>query len=292
MYRNLVVMAALAAVVASNVAPAHGADMLLPKMPVKALAPPVTNWSGFYVGLHGGAAVANQQYNFITQLGTSASVGGVLPGKLYPAGIPVGATLGFGGSLGGLYAGVEADFDYDFTASSGPCAWPVMGAVTVSTVCGTKNSWLMDQAIVLGIPFASITGAAAGKTVPGLVQPSQWPIPIALPSSITASNIMPFVKAGVAERNVSAFVDPVNVGKTAFAGGSSTETLIGFLVGGGLKIPLATGWTAKAEYDYIGFNKSFVPATNAPTLASPIFNSATFKQTNEQRLVMGLDYSF
>lgn len=288
MYRNslaALALCALASVSACNYA--YAADM-----PLKAPPLPLSNFSGFYLGLNGGAAVADQKYNFVTQVGTAASAG--LPGKLYPAGIPVGATLGFGGSLGGLYAGVEADFDYDFTASSNPCAWPVAGAVTVSTTCGTKNSWLMAQSVILGIPFASISGAASkSQQLHGLAPPSQWPVPISVPASITSSNIMPFVKAGIAERNVSAFVDPLSMGKTTFAGGTAKETLVGYVIGGGLKIPLATGWTAKAEYDFFGFNKSFVPAQNTTAmLATPIFNTAAFKQTNEQRLIMGLDYHF
>lgn len=277
---------AIIAALLGSCAVAYAADM-----PIKAPLPlPVTGLSGFYIGANVGASGSGQQTQFITAPGTATAAGG-LPGKLYPSGVPVGGTVGFGGSLGGLYAAVEAEFDYDFNSTSGQCSWaiPGAGAIGVNTTCGSKNGMLMTQGVVLGIPFSSLTGALASRKIAALTPPSQWPIPVTVPTSISASNIMPFVKGGIAERNVSAFVDPVTVGATRFAGGDGKETLIGYLVGGGLKVPLAAGWTATAEYNYIGYNKQFIPAS---TVSTGIFTQSTFKQTNDQSLKFKMDYGF
>lgn len=286
MYRKS--LAALCAVLAfSSFNLAYAADM-----PIKAPPLPIAlSGSGFYLGVNGGAAAADQQYQFITLPGTATSAPGGVNGKLFPAGIMGGATVGFGGSVGGLYAAIETDYDYDVAHAETTCAY---GAV--SSRCGMHNSWLLSQRLVLGVPLSGITGAIGKVNTNGFTPPSQWPIPITMPATLSASNLMPFITAGIAERNVSAYVDPTGTPPVApskkeglFPGASGQEWLIGYIVGGGLRLPLATGWTAKAEYDFIGFNKSFVPS-NA---AAGLFPSGTaFKTVSEQRLVMGLDYHF
>lgn len=285
--KNRIILAALAASLLS--CSAHAADMPLkaPPLPVPLSA---IAGSGFYVGFNGGAAAADQSYQFVTLPGAAAGANG----KLFPAGVMGGATVGFGGSLGGIYAAVESDFDYDVTAGETGCAFAATAKLTVNSRCGAKNSWLLSQRLVLGVPLSGLTGAVGKINTTKLAAPSQWPIPIALPTNISVSNVMPFVTGGIAERNVAAYVDPTGMlpsvkGKEAmFPGGHAQEWLVGYVVGGGIRVPLATGWSAKAKYDYIGFNKSFVPA-NA---TAGFFNPATFKQINEQRLVMGLDYHF
>jgi opacity protein-like surface antigen len=253
--------------------PAFAADLPLPTkapVPLSAIA-----GSGFYIGINGGAAGSGESYNFITAPGTAAAAPSPFaPGKVYPAGAMTGLTVGFGGTLGGVYAALESDFDYDFTRGQSAC-----GFGGVMTMCGANNSWLFTQRVVLGLPLSSLSGVAS-KIPTSAASPSQWPVPISLPTNISVGNLMPFVTAGIAERNVSAFV-------TGY--GNGQEWLVGYDVGGGLRMPLASGWSAKVQYDYIGFNKSFVPASTTVGLFP---TTATFKAINEERLIAGLDYHF
>jgi opacity protein-like surface antigen len=265
-------------------------------MPIKApkAAAPANGVTGFYLGINGGMTAADQSYQFITAPGTSTSVGGP-GGTLFPAGGIVGVTAGFGGALGAAYAAVEGDFDYDFNRAETSCTF-----AGISTRCGSKDSVLMTQRAVFGVPLSAITGAAGQFKLPTtLAPPSQWPVPINVPANFAIGNLMPFVTAGIAERNVSAFVDPTGIPVPAgspkgtkealYAGGSGTEWLVGYVVGGGLKMPISNGVTAGVEYDFIGFNKSFVPA-NATAGLFP--TTANFKQTNEQRLLAKVDFGF
>lgn len=249
----LLALALLASIIAGSWS-ARAADM-----PIK--APPLAlSGSGLYLGINGGAAIADQAYDFVTLPGT---------GTLHPAGAMAGVTLGFGGSLGGLYAAVESDFDYDFTRSETSCG--------VSR-CGARDSWFLSQRLVLGVPLSGLTGALAKIPAGSLAPPSQWPVPISVPASLSASAIMPFVTGGLYERDAAAFIT---------GQGHADEWMLGYGGGGGLRVPLAAGWSAKAQYEYIIFNRNFVPAGTAAGLFP-----ATFKALNEQRLVLGFDYHF
>lgn len=261
---------------------AFAADMPVKVLPHNVAVAAAPSVSGFYVGANFGAAISQQSYQFITIPGASST-------KLFPAGAMGGLTVGFGGNVGGAYLGAEGEFDYDFTAGESACNFG-----GVSTRCGAKNSYLLTQGIVLGIPLSAITGLAGKAQPTGLTPPSQWPIPIALPTNLSVGNLMPFTKFGIAERNVSAYLDPTGTLPVApsktpgyFGGSTGSETMVGWMVGGGVKMPIAVGWNAKVEYDLIGFNKSFTPTGGNANL----FNPATFKQVNEQRAIFGIDYS-
>lgn len=259
---------------------AHAADM-----PLKALPPiPQIAGSGFYLGANFGAAFSDQQHNFITQAGSASSS---LPGKIYPAGTPIGGTLGFGGNLGALYVAAEAELAYDLSKATAQCSFPVNGALTVTTTCGAKPSWLATQGIVLGLAMPTITSTAQRLGVPPA---SQWPIALTAPSNLSAANIMPFVKLGVAERDANAWVAATNVGGVTLPGVSQRETLFGPLLGGGLSFLVAAGWGVKAEVDWMGFNKQFV---STATSATPLFATGTqFKQVGETRGTVTGTYHF
>ncbi len=108
-----------------------------------------------------------------------------------------------------------------------------------------------------------------------ITPPSQFPIPLAVPTNLSAASIMPFVAAGVAERDVKACITGLDCG---------SQWMAGVLVGGGIRSAIAANWSVKAEYDYIFFNKAFTPIN-----ATALF-PGTFKTLNEQRVMFGIDY--
>lgn len=284
---NLKYTVALALALASS---AHAADMPVPRFPLKAPPPlPIADLTGFYLGAHAGASGSSQQTMFVTTPGVAAAAG--LPGKLYPTGIPVGGLAGWGTSLGALYGAVEADFDLNNNKTSNTCSWPIAGNIAVNTICGSKPGWISTQRAMVGITLPTLTGAA-GKIIPAnWTPPSQWPLPVNVPSTLAAAPVMLLANVGIAEKAINGYVSPTNVGKTVFPGGSQTQTQMGFLVGGEVKLPLATGWNATLRYDHIMWNKSFTPAQSANTIA--VFPAtATFKQQPEDRLLAGLELGF
>jgi opacity protein-like surface antigen len=248
--------------------PAYAADVPL-KAPKKFLEPltAAAAGSGLYVGINGGMAFTGQQYDFVTLPGLAEVASGGT-GKLYPAGGMAGLTLGFGGPIGSAYAAIENDFDYDFTQASTSC---MVGR------CSSKNSWFLAQKVVFGAPLPTIAGVIPNKA--GLTPPSQWPIPIAVPTNFTMSSIMPAVVAGIAEHNISACatLDGTNLS-------CGNRWVSGLLLGVQLRFAVAQGWSMKAEYDYVFFRHSFTP-----TAALPLF-VGQYKQLNEQVLRIGVDY--
>jgi len=255
MTRRLSVLAAVGALLAS---PAFAADM--PTKAAPASAQPALY--GLYVGVHGGAGWANQQYDFVT-------IPGVVTGDIHPAGVMGGATLGFGGAIGAAWAGVEADFDYDFTRASSGCG--------DAGNCTVKNGWFMTQGLVFGVPLPAIMGVLPQS---GAIKPNQWPIPLAAPTNISAASIMPAIKAGLAERNVSACATPIGAGNTV----CDQRWMLGPFVGAQLRSAISQNWTAKIEYDYVFFNKSWTSPD------ATVLGPAKFRSLNEQRTVIGLDY--
>lgn len=238
---------------------AYAADM-----PLKTLAPlPSPSGSGLYAGAFLGAGMANQAYQFVTLPGT---------GELHPIGALPGAMVGFGGTMGALYVGIEADALYDLSKAGSTCG----GGNTMW--CTSRNGFFLSERLVVGAPLSSLTGAIPATARKAFVPPSQWPIPIALPTNLgDVTAIMPFVTGGLYERNVGACISSQGCGQ---------EWMLGYGGGGGIRVPLTAGWNAKAQYDFISFNKNFVPANSAAIFAG------TFKQNNEQRFGLGLDYHF
>lgn len=229
-----------------------------------AAAPPASSpFAGFYVGIHGGVGWANQRYDFVT-------VPGIVTGNVYPAGAMLGATIGFGGTAGAAWLGAEADFDYDFTRASSGCG--------IAGTCSTKNSAFLTQGIVFGAPLTAITAAIPQ---PAVTPPSQWPIPLNVPSNLSMATIMPAIKVGIAERSVSACATPI--------AGDNTECASRWMAGPyaalQLRIAVAQNVTAKAEAGYAWFGQSWTSPNG-----SLVFGQAQFKSLGEGIARLGVDF--
>lgn len=253
------------ALLASVLAFACAHQVLAADLPLKKAiaAPPPGPASSFYFGIHGGVGWANQQYDFVT-------VPGVVTGNIYPAGAMLGGTIGFGGAIGSAWLGAEADFDYDFTRGSSGCG--------IGGSCTSKNSWFFTQGIVLGAPLTAITQAIPQ---PAMTPPSQWPIPLNVPSNLSMATIMPAIKVGVAERNVSACATPIAGDNTECA----SRWLAGPYVAAQLRAAVAQNVTAKVEVGYAWFNQSWTSPTG-----SLVFGPAQFKSLGEGIARLGVDF--
>lgn len=240
--------------------PVSATDMPM-KAPTLQLPAPIQplNATGFYLGVNAGGSFTGQEYDFVTLPGVASG-----QQKLYPAGFMAGATIGFGGAVGSMNAAFETDWDYDFTKASVGCG---------SATCASRNSLFFAQKIVIGAAIPTIAGAVPRNT--SLTPPSQWPIPINLPSNFSMANLGINLVAGMAEHDIAASVT---------GAGGGFRWISGPLAGVQLKAAIAKNWNTKVEYDYIWFKNSFTPQG-----ATGLF-PATFQQFNEQRVTFGLEY--
>jgi outer membrane immunogenic protein len=121
---NRSVAAALGALALVASLPASAADLPARGMPYKApsMYAPVYNWTGFYLGINGGGAFGDSDWN---GLAVSNSPGGGM----------IGVTAGYNWqAMGSPWVfGLEGDVDWTNIKDSTACG---------GTTCETKNNWL------------------------------------------------------------------------------------------------------------------------------------------------------
>jgi len=144
----LAVFGALAAM--TMIGSANAADLpQRPAMPTKAAAYEAPyNWTGFYVGINGGAGFGRADWS--TAAGTSGfnTSGGL-----------VGSTVGYNYQMGQAVFGLEGDLDWSDLRGS------TTGGVCLGTSCETHNSWVATTRGSVGYAFGRVmpflTGGAA-----------------------------------------------------------------------------------------------------------------------------------
>jgi outer membrane immunogenic protein len=156
MKRLVLALAGVAALTGS----AAAADLAQPapapyyKAPV--YAPPVYNWSGFYIGINGGGAWGNSNWTTAGGFNTSGGL--------------VGGTVGYNYQMNQMVLGVEGDIDWaDISGSTS-------GGIVCALGCTTKDNWLSTVRGRIGyaadrfMPY--VTGGLAlgdiSATLPGL----------------------------------------------------------------------------------------------------------------------------
>lgn len=128
------------------------------------VVPPVYNWSGIYVGINGGYAFGNSNWNSAPPFTPGT-------GDFNVNGELVGGTLGINFQSGPVVYGLEADGDWTDikgSTSSGVCA---------GLTCQTSNEWLstfrgrvgyaFDRVLVYGTAGGAVGDVKAMLTVPG-----------------------------------------------------------------------------------------------------------------------------
>lgn len=239
----------------AGLSPAIAADLPRPvlKAPLlNALAAP----GGFYVGVFASGGASKERFDFVSLPGT---------GSIYPNAFMGGAKVGYAQWNGSVMFGLEADVGHDIAKSvSNDCG--------IAMVCKSKGSWLLTQRLMIG----NALGATNGKVL-GIPSADQWPVPLSVPSSLAAANVTPYLTAGVAERRIATDVQGF---------GAAHEWLVGWVAGAGVRVPVAQAISLDVSYMYVGYNKSFIPASNPV----PVF--PTFKATSEQMGRVALTYGF
>lgn len=258
--------------------PAFAADMAV-KAPIVTKAPPVavSNWTGCYGGVNGGAAWGRSNISgsfdgppggvnvpFVNELNREQSPG------LHPVGGTAGVQLGCNWQSSNFVAGIETDFDY-------------MGLhKNVSTVFPTSIVNPALQSVTTNTSFATHwLYTLRGRL--GVVAQSDWLLYVTGGLAVTRINY------NSSYTNIVLITPPFLLENEAV---STAVTRAGWTVGAGVERKIVgTRWSGKIEYLYAGFgavNTSGQISTVGVPNGIFLNNHVPF---NVQVLRVGLNYS-
>ena len=225
MRKIFVALIAAAGMTAAGAQYAGAADLALPyKAPPP--PPPPPSWTGFYIGVNGGAGWGTTTSNL--NVGQTLALNGI-PGitLVVPLaqtslnGWLAGGQIGYNYQMGNFVFGIEGDGDWDNISGTSPCV--------LIFNCSSKVQWTAD-----------ITGRIG-------VLPVQ--------------NLLVYLKGGGAWAGVhDNFGNSIGgtIGPITFTGtitSSFNQTQFGGLLGIGAEYLFAPRWTAKVEYTYADYGK-------------------------------------
>jgi outer membrane immunogenic protein len=255
MRKLLLGLTAIGALVAT---PAMAADL---GMPVKAPPAPVVpaySWTGFYIGGEIGGGWASETTTIITQ--SSAHPG-------FPVGFQTSRDLS--GFLGGINAGynyqinqfvigVEGDYTWADVTGTSSDASPTTGDIATHA---DRMDWV-----------ATVTGRL------GVVFNNNW---------------LFYGKAGWAWAGFHDDSSTFNPTQTVLLDTStSSTTRDGWTAGAGIEWGFAPGWSAKVEYDYVGF-EGITHAITEVNAATGVVSFPLRSTTSNLSMVKGgVDYHF
>jgi outer membrane immunogenic protein len=225
----------LAAGTIALVCSAEAADLPAARMPAAApmiYAPPVYNWTGFYVGGNVGGGFANS--NWTDPFGAANNT-------FSDNSFIGGGQIGFNYQFNWLVVGLEGDFDWTGLKGSGKDSF--------GNTITTKTEWT-----------STVTGRVGAAF----------------------DRLLVYAKGGVAFAQDQSSLNDV------FGGSASTNlTRTGWTAGAGLEYALAQNWTAKVEYDYLGFGSQAL-TLSTPNIAPYVANASL----NVQEVKAGINYKF
>jgi outer membrane immunogenic protein len=209
--------------VAAFLGSANAADMSMPYKAPPPVAPPSSNWTGFYIGVNGGAGWGTAASSIdLGALAAGLGVGGITGtfpvGSHELNGFLGGGQIGYNWQTGNVVLGVEGDGDWANISGTAPCLEDILS-------CSANVQWTADATVRLGV--------------------------------LPLSNMLVYVKGGAAWAGVN-----YNLSSSGLLGAgtsltsSLTTTKTGGLLGFGTEYLFAPHWTAKIEYNYTDFGSS------------------------------------
>lgn len=259
--------ASVAALVAGlGLASASASDLPTHKAPPPAPTAAAPSWTGFYIGVEGGADWANSGWT-TTGLGTDTAPDGSAGSHFDQAGGRVGAYAGYNWQISPLFVtGVEADIAGDFFSSK-----------TKSGIPGTLS--------YVTTPYADSVSAHDGF--------ADGSVRARLGYLVTPTTLV-YGTGGIAFANPKYSVNCPAGGDTSWCtdaeSGSQSPTRVGWTLGAGVETILWTNWVARLEYRYSGFGNKNV--TFFPNGAAG-FDAITARTSLDTNVVsLGLAYKF
>lgn len=232
------------------------------------------SWTGFYVGVNGGYAWGDSKHSSsfsCTVVGNCPFVAASEPvianaasGTLDANGWTGGVQAGYNIQAGSLVYGVEVDFNYLDVNGSRAAAGTTPAGSNFVTGSSVSADWLMTARARLG-----------------------WTM---------SSTVLAYVTGGLAVADLEVsnnFRDFTLVPATQGAS-SSSDTKLGWTVGGGLEVALNRNWTLKGEYLYVDFGRITTAASvnNVPFAGNSPDILSTSGDLSLHTARVGLNYKF
>jgi opacity protein-like surface antigen len=231
--------------------------------------PAVHDWSGFYIGMNAG--VAWGQFDPMTSTVKASSITLAGPVSLInaagrqtggPSGFSGGAQAGYNWQAGSWIAGVESDVSY-------------------------LHLNFPSRTYVPFTPFNTNTG------VINAYDNANWVATLRPRLGFAAGDWLYYVTGGLA---VTQFDDDFAL-TTVLAGGSYrfaqsaalTGLHVGYAAGGGVEYAIDNNWSARAEYQHVGFGRFTAKQISSSDTTQPVTQSA---ELNADIVRLGLDYRF
>jgi len=252
--------------------------------------PPVSNWTGFYIGANVGGGWGNQSVNYTPNDPSSAELFVAANG-----GGPPATSFSTSGALGGLQAGynwqtapnwlvgVETDFDWSAIKGSGSSSYlvfPTSLVLPAASPVDEQTTW-----------FGTVRG--------------RW-------GYLPTQNLLAYLTGGFAYGRIQHNGSYVNNSTTEFGVGtgaqcnpggapcyvgSSATTAVGWTAGAGLEYAVSQRLSIKAEYLYVSLGSTPLTETalSLPFLiGTPPFSTlnANFDRTNFNVVRVGSNFRF
>jgi outer membrane immunogenic protein len=225
-----------------------------------AMAAPITNWSGLYIGGNVGYGWGNGNTDFtFLPAATSDIANATVDTK--PKGVIGGAQTGYNWQMGSLVTGLEADIQ-----SAG-----IKGTAAPSQIIAT------DGANVPGDFLSSKEKLSWFGTVRGRLGVTVTP------------DLLLFATGGLAYGHVEASANAHFINPFDFPG-SVSKTKVGWTAGVGTEWRFARNWSAKAEYLYVDLGSASALGTDVTT--SPSLAVGYTWKTKENIARVGVNYHF
>jgi outer membrane immunogenic protein len=246
------------------------------------------SWTGFYAGAHAGYAFSSESSaplsgdpNIVQRLidGAPPFSAVFIPSSLEPdvAGFVGGLQVGYNWSVSGsLIAGIEVDISGSAAEGSDDKTFPVL-AQSLTTSLQSELKWLSTVRGRIGfLPVAGLMVYGTAGLAFGEVEQN-------LTAGLGAGGGIIF--SGVGGVIVCPPASPC-------LAGSSSTTSVGWTVGGGFELALASNVSLKGEYLFVDLGEASVTA--APTQPTPVQGVFLRAETETQLHVLraGLNFKF
>jgi outer membrane immunogenic protein len=226
-----------AAALASFVAISSASAADLGPAPVEPVAPVIFTWTGPYLGAHIGWGWANEHDDQSDHLNGSGTSGEVPP----PCDCAPPAKIADSFSMDGVIGGVHAGYNWQFEEGTGG-GWVVgvEGDLDAADINGSHdfNGFLNDGTFVSG----------------QLKMKSDWQGSLRLRGGYGWDRFLLYATGGIAFAEAKLSIDSDSSSDISFSG-STSSTLTGWLLGGGVEYAFTDNWIGRAEVYYADFGK-------------------------------------
>ena len=252
------------------ISPAIAADMPAPVYKAPVVAAPIYSWAGFYIGVNAGYTWAAD--STVSNTGTDTGGGGL--GSVLGFLIPTTMDLSPDGFIGG------GQFGYNWQAG----LW-VYGIEADIQWADADDSF-----------STTMTFGAAGPTTTSASRELNWFGTLRARAGVTVTpTILAYVTGGLAvgQHKLTLSVTQATAVPPLASTATSSETSLGWTIGGGLEGVLFGNWRAKVEYLYFDLGDNSATIFYNYGVAAPLTSSLTARSNETGHIVrVGLNYRF